>query len=63
MANRMKHIALRAIVLPAAVAALVWAAVPRGAFNPDAYVAHVRYLASPELKGRGAGTPELEWTG
>jgi Peptidase family M28/PDZ domain/PA domain len=56
----MKHIALRAIVLPAAVAALVWAAVPRGAFNPDAYVAHVRYLASPELKGRGAGTPELE---
>jgi hypothetical protein len=55
----MKNAAIRAMFLPA-LAALVWAAVPHGAFNSDAYVAHVRYLASPELKGRGAGTPELE---
>ena len=28
--------------------------------NPDAYLAHVKYLASPELKGRATGSPELE---
>jgi hypothetical protein len=28
--------------------------------SPKAYVDHVRYLASPELKGRATGTPELE---
>jgi aminopeptidase YwaD len=28
--------------------------------NPDLYLAHVRYLASPELKGRATGSPGLE---
>src|ERR1700679_4260163 len=28
--------------------------------SPDLYQAHVRYLASPELKGRATGSPELE---
>src|SRR5207247_8092821 len=28
--------------------------------SPQAYLAHVRYLASPELKGRATGSPELE---
>ncbi|MGA3204369.1 MAG: M28 family peptidase [Bryobacteraceae bacterium] len=28
--------------------------------HPDLYLAHVRYLASPELKGRATGSPELE---
>src|SRR5689334_14805225 len=28
--------------------------------QPDAYLAHVKYLASPELKGRATGSPELE---
>jgi Peptidase family M28/PDZ domain/PA domain len=28
--------------------------------NPDLYLAHVRYLAAPELKGRATGSPELE---
>ena len=28
--------------------------------DPDRYVEHVRFLAAPEMKGRGAGTPELE---
>lgn len=28
--------------------------------SPDLYLAHVRYLASPELKGRATGSPELE---
>ncbi len=29
-------------------------------FNPSDYLSHIRYLASPELKGRGSGSPELE---
>jgi len=28
--------------------------------NPDKYLAHIKYLASPELKGRLTGSPELE---
>ena len=45
----------------AGTAVVVWAAsVPTGTFKADSYVEHVRYLASPELKGRGDGTPELE---
>lgn len=30
------------------------------AFSAERYVAHIRYLASPELEGRGAGTAGLE---
>jgi len=28
--------------------------------NPQVYLEHVKYLASPELKGRATGSPELE---
>jgi hypothetical protein len=28
--------------------------------DPDLYLSHIRYLASPELKGRATGSPELE---
>src|SRR5712691_7175590 len=28
--------------------------------SPQAYLEHVKYLASPELKGRATGSPELE---
>ena len=28
--------------------------------DPQAYLKHVQYLASPELKGRATGSPELE---
>ncbi len=28
--------------------------------NPDQYLAHIRYLSSPALKGRATGSPELE---
>ena len=28
--------------------------------SPEAYLEHVKYLASPALKGRGTGTPELD---
>jgi hypothetical protein len=28
--------------------------------DPNVYLEHVKYLASPELRGRGTGTPELD---
>src|SRR5258705_4180557 len=38
------------------VPALVWAA----DISPQVYLEHVKYLASPALKGRATGSPELE---
>jgi hypothetical protein len=37
----------------------VWAQAP-ATISPNAYLAHIKYLASPELKGRATGSPELE---
>jgi len=42
-----------------AFALAAWAQAP-AIINPDAYLAHIKYLASPELKGRATGSPELE---
>jgi hypothetical protein len=39
------------------VAGLCGAAV---SFEPDRYLDHIKFLASPELKGRATGSPELE---
>ena len=30
------------------------------AIDPDRFLAHIKYLASPEMKGRATGSPELE---
>jgi hypothetical protein len=30
------------------------------AFDPDRYLSHIKYLASPEMRGRESGSPELE---
>lgn len=49
---------MRRAALALAAAVLAWAAKP--AFSPESYVDHVRYLASPELEGRGTGTKGLE---
>jgi aminopeptidase YwaD len=53
--------------LAGALAAAAWlgaglAAPPasRPAFDPARYLEHVKYLASPELRGRGTGMPELD---
>ena len=43
----------------AGLALAAWAQAP-ATISPDAYLAHVKYLASPELKGRATGSPELE---
>src|SRR5580693_716885 len=39
--------------------AVCWAAAP-AQISPQAYLAEVKYLASPQLKGRATGSPELE---
>jgi hypothetical protein len=48
---------LRTLTIAVLIAALgLWAA----DIDPDRYLGEVKYLASPELKGRGTGTPGLE---
>jgi hypothetical protein len=42
-----------------AVSAGLWAAEQQTAVAPERIKAHVEYLASPAMKGRGTGTPEL----
>jgi len=51
----LRKLGLLALVILAAAWAL-WAA----SIDPDRYLAEVKYLASPELKGRGTGDPGLE---
>jgi aminopeptidase YwaD len=42
-------------------AAAVWAAPPPfTADDPGGFLEHVEFLAAPEMKGRGAGSPELD---
>ena len=51
--------ALVSLLLPAA-AILSAATTGIELLDPDHYLADVRYLASPELKGRATGSPEIE---
>src|SRR5213594_517675 len=46
------------ILLSFVLGVTAWAATPT--FRTDAYLRHVKYLASDELAGRGNGTPELD---
>jgi aminopeptidase YwaD len=39
---------------------VVYAAGGDAAFDPDRYLRHIKFLASPELRGRESGSPELE---
>ncbi|MGD1070688.1 MAG: M28 family peptidase [Bryobacteraceae bacterium] len=50
---------LRRLYIFVAVASLVWGAAS-GAFDAGRYLDHIRFLASPEMKGRATGSPELE---
>ena len=52
--------ALAATLLTLVGIGALWSAAETLHFTPERYIAHVRYLASDELKGRGTGTPELE---
>ncbi|HVW87643.1 MAG TPA: hypothetical protein VHB50_23310, partial [Bryobacteraceae bacterium] len=31
-----------------------------GSFDPERYLDHIKFLASPEMRGRASGSPELE---
>jgi len=50
---------LRSLFLLAALAFASQAA-EAPSFNADRYLAHIKFLASPEMKGRASGSPELE---
>lgn len=52
----------RALLLTTAILAIIAATGAKRAESPEAsrYIDHVRYLSSPELSGRGAGTPGLD---
>jgi hypothetical protein len=52
---------LEALMRPFVVLALVAGALQASAdLQPNKYLAHIKYLASPQLKGRLTGSPELE---
>jgi len=50
---------MRRLYIFVALASLTWGAAT-GAFDPDRYLDHIKFLASPEMKGRATGSPELE---
>jgi len=50
---------MRRLYIFVALASLAWGAAT-GAFDPDRYLDHIKFLASPEMKGRATGSPELE---
>jgi hypothetical protein len=50
---------VRRLSIAALAGFAAWAQAP-ATISPDAYLAHIKFLASPELKGRATGSPELE---
>src|SRR6185437_10569930 len=44
----------------ATAAAVVAATVGSSAFSPERYLGNIKFLASPEMRGRESGSPELE---
>ena len=51
------------LLLAAVLAAASTAAAKLEGTSADKYIEHVKVLAAPEMKGRGAGSPELERAG
>lgn len=47
-------------LLPAALALFAAASAAAQVASPEDYIEDVKFLSSPELRGRGAGTPELD---
>src|ERR1700723_2682278 len=43
-----------------AAAFAIHAATADSAFDAERYLSHIKYLASPEMRGRESGSPELE---
>ncbi|MEO7650417.1 MAG: hypothetical protein ABIZ80_08100, partial [Bryobacteraceae bacterium] len=63
IASRVRVAAVALCLIPAAV--LAAGARPKLAeeFDPQKFLAHVKYLASDALRGRASGSPELEKAG
>ena len=51
------------LLLPAAACFCWIAAAAEATIDPNVYLDEIKYLASPELKGRATGSPELEKAG
>jgi aminopeptidase YwaD len=51
---------LRRLTLLAVATGLATAATGGESFDPARYLDHIKFLASPEMKGRATGSPELE---
>ena len=51
----------KTFIFAAAAAVFVWSALAGDStFDPDRYLGHIKFLASPEMRGRATGSPELE---
>jgi hypothetical protein len=55
----LRNIRIR-IGLAVCIAVAGGAAAASFGFDPDRYLAHIKYLAAPEMRGRATGSPELE---
>src|SRR5579872_650101 len=51
---------LLSFVLLAALSAAPPATAPPAGIDPQRFLSHIKYLASPEMRGRATGSPELE---
>src|SRR5579863_6515840 len=56
--SRFLMLRLRRLILALPLAGVLFAAPAQ--ISPQTYLSEVKYLASPELKGRATGSPELE---
>ena len=61
--NRLRRILFHAITLACLCSLLPGADLRAPRFDANHYIEHIKYLSSENLKGRGAGTPELEKAG
>jgi Peptidase family M28/PDZ domain/PA domain len=48
------------LLLPAVLAIIAFVPAAAQVASPEAYLEDVKFLSSPDLRGRGAGTPELD---
>ncbi len=51
---------IRSAVISLAALAACCLAVESASFDAERYLSHIKFLASPEMKGRASGSPELE---
>jgi aminopeptidase YwaD len=57
---RLRRLCLFVVVASLGLAVFKMAAAAGDSFDPGRYLDHIKFLASPEMKGRATGSPELE---